>query len=122
MRIENVHVPTGTFALSGFRVFGTGNGVVPASVRNFSVFRGGSEPRNAWIKWQQSDDAVGYTIFAGPAPGKLYNSITVYGATEYYFFGMDRDRPHYFQIEAFNENGIGMRSAVVTADVPPGTR
>ena len=26
LKIENIHMPTGKFALSGFRVFGNGNG------------------------------------------------------------------------------------------------
>ncbi|MEW6509447.1 MAG: family 43 glycosylhydrolase [Bacteroidota bacterium] len=116
VRIENVHVPTGRFALLGFRVFGKGAGAVPDTVRNLVVLRGDSDRRNAWIKWRQSNDAVGYTIYTGTTPDKLYHNIMVYGANEYFFFGLDRDRPQYFQIEAFNESGIGPRSAVVKAE------
>jgi hypothetical protein len=29
---------------------------------------------------------------------------------------MDKDRPYFFQIEAFNENGISARSPIVRAD------
>jgi hypothetical protein len=122
VRIANMHVPTGTFALSGFRVFGRGSGAAPDSVKNLIVLRGASDPRNAWIKWRQSDDAVGYTIYTGAMPGKLYHAITLYGANEYFFFGMDSNRPWYFQIEAFNENGIGPRTDVVASDVPPQNR
>jgi xylan 1,4-beta-xylosidase len=114
VRIENIHVPTGKFALSGFRVFGRGQGEPPDTVKDFVVLRGDSERRNAWIKWMQSDDAVGYTIYAGVSPNKLYTSIMVYGANEYYFAAMDKEKTYYFQIEAFNENGVGKRSAVVT--------
>jgi hypothetical protein len=113
LKIENIHVPTGKFALSGFRVFGKGDGAPPDTVKNFIVLRGESERRNAWLKWRQSDDASGYVIYVGVAPDKLYNSIMVYGANEYYFTGMDRDRAYYFQIEAFNENGVGQRTQVV---------
>lgn len=113
LKIENVHVPTGKFALSGFRVFGKGTGAPPDTVRNFLALRGKSERRNAWLKWRQSDDAVGYTIYVGVAPDKIYNNIMVYGVNEYYFMGMDRDRAYYFQIEAFNENGIGRRTQVL---------
>ncbi|MBI3003892.1 MAG: family 43 glycosylhydrolase [Ignavibacteriales bacterium] len=116
IRIENVHVATGKFALSGLRVFGKGNGAVPDTVRNFVVLRGESERRNAWLKWKQSDDAVGYTIYIGLSPDKLYNNIMVYGANERYFPGMDRNRAYYFQIEAFNEKGLGPRSQVVKAE------
>jgi len=112
LKIENIHVPTGKFALSGFRVFGKGSGEVPDTVKNFIVLRGESERRNAWIKWAQSDDAVGYTIYTGTEPDKLYNNILIYNSNECYFTGMDRDRTYYFRIEAFNENGIGKRSII----------
>jgi len=113
VRIENIHVPTGTFALSGLRVFGKGSGIPPDTVRHFTVLRGASEPRNAWLKWQHVDDAVGYTIYVGSSPTTMYNSITVYGRNEYTFTAMDVDAPYFFQIEAFNENGIGKRTSVV---------
>jgi len=114
--IENVHVAAGKFALCGLRVFGKGNGSLPDSVRNFVALRGESERRNAWLKWGQSDDATGYTISTGTSPEKLYTSIMVYGASEYYFTGMEKDRPYYFQIEAFNESGIGRRTQVIRAE------
>ena len=110
IRIENIHVPTGKFALSGLRVFGSGSGKAPSPVKNFIVLRGESERRNAWIKWQMSDDATGYTIYAGIFPDKLYTPIMLYGRNEYYFKAMDKDRTYYFAIEAFNENGIGERT------------
>jgi len=116
LRINNLHIPTGKFALSGFRVFGKGNSAVPDTVKQFVALRGDSERRNAWLKWKQSDDAVGYTIYTGTSPGKLYNNILVYGSNEYYFTGMERDRTYYFQIEAFNENGIGKRTHVIAVE------
>lgn len=116
VRIENVHVPTGKFALSGLRVFGLGRGPRPTAVECFVALRGDAERRNAWLKWRAVDLATGYVIYAGPTPEKLYTSMTVLGANEAYFRALDRDRPHYFQIEAFNENGIGPRSAVIKAE------
>jgi len=112
LKIENVHIPTGKFAISGFRIFGKGTGQLPEKVENLIVLRGDSEPRNAWIKWKQSSDAQGYTIYFGLDPENLPNNIMVYGVNEYYFPGMDKDLPYYFSIEAFNENGIGERSEV----------
>ena len=116
LKIVNIHVPTGKFALSGFRVFGKGNGEVPDTVKNFIVLRGKSERRNAWIKWKQSDDATGYTIYAGVNPDKLYVNVMIYGSNEYYFTAMDKDKTYYFRIEAFNENGIGKRSKIVKVE------
>jgi hypothetical protein len=116
VRIENRHIPTGKFALSGLRVFGLGHGERPKPVSRFQVLRGESDRRNAWLKWPQSADATGYVIRCGANPRKLYTSVMVYGDNEYYFRAMDGDRPYYFAIEAFNENGISARSAVVTAE------
>jgi hypothetical protein len=115
IKMENVQVPTGKFALSGLRIFGKGSGSVPDSVRGTVVLRGESERRNAWLKWKQSDDADGYVIYWGVAPEKLYNSVMVYTSNEYYATALDRDRKYYFRIEAFNRNGIGPRSAMLTA-------
>jgi hypothetical protein len=116
IKIENVHVPTGKFALSGFRIFGDGRGSVPDTVVGFTVLRGQSERRNAWLKWQENDRAVGYTVHFGVAPDKLYNSIMVYGANEYLLAALDRGGEYYMQIEAFNEAGIGRRTAVVKVE------
>lgn len=116
IKIENIHVPTGTFALSGLRVFGKGKGSVPDTVKDFVVLRGESERRNAWVKWRQLDDAVGYTIYAGTSPDKLYTSVMVYGTNEYYFTAMDKMQVYYFQIEAFNESGIGPRTSIVKVE------
>jgi xylan 1,4-beta-xylosidase len=115
VRLENLHVPTGRFAISGLRVFGAGHGQKPAPVHNFTILRGDAERRNGWLKWQAEPAATGYVIRCGVTPEKLYTSLMVYGATEYYFNAMDRDRTYYFQIEAFNEAGISERSAVVKA-------
>lgn len=116
IKLENFHMPTGKFAISGLRVFGYGKGQVPDTVQEFIALRGDSERRNAWLKWKTVDNATGYTIYAGIAPDKLYTNVMVYGANEYYFRAMDKDRPYYFCIEAFNENGIGKRSAVIKAE------
>ncbi len=116
IRIENLHVPTGKFALSGLRVFGKGDGERPAPVQEFIALRGESERRNAWLKWTANDNATGYVIRAGVAPDKLYTSVMVYGACEFYFRYMTANQTYYFQIEAFNENGISERSAVIKSE------
>ena len=110
VKLENHHMASGKFAISGLRVFGKGNGKAPEMVKQFIVLRGDAERRNAWLKWQLMDDATGYTIYSGIAPDKMYNSVMVIGKNEYYFRAMDIDRTYYFQIEAFNENGIGKRT------------
>lgn len=116
LKMLNIHVPSGKFAISGLRVFGKAVGAVPDTVQHFIVLRGDSERRNAWLKWQVNEAATGYVIYTGTAPDKLYNSIMVYGNNEYYFSAMEKDQPYYFQIEAFNENGIGKRTTVVKVE------
>jgi hypothetical protein len=118
VRLENLHLPTGKFAVSGLRVFGKGPGAAPAPVQNFVALRGASEPRNAWLKWRPDPAATGYLVYAGVAPDKMYTSVMVYGASEYYYRAMDRDRTYYFQIESFNEAGISRRTNPVEAQVP----
>ena len=116
IKMENVHMPTGKFALSGLRVFGKGVGTNPGEVINFIALRGDSERRNAWLKWAVNPNATGYHIYFGSDPGKLYNSVLVYGVSEYYCTALEKNLPYYFQIEAFNENGIGQRSAVMKVE------
>jgi xylan 1,4-beta-xylosidase len=116
LKMVNLHMPTGKFALSGLRIFGKGGGAKPDSVQNLIVLRGDSERRNSWLKWKPNDNATGYIIYFGIAPDKLYSSMMVYGRNEYYFNGMDKSLPYYFQIEAFNENGISERTKVVKVE------
>jgi len=112
LKLENIHMPTGKFALSGFRVFGNGNGNKPTAVENFIVLRTEKDKRSAWLKWKPVDNAFAYNIYTGTAPDKLYNCIMVHSASEYYFKAMDKDLPYYFTIEAINENGVSPRTKV----------
>jgi xylan 1,4-beta-xylosidase len=116
LKLENIKMPTGKFALGGFRVFGKGGGPVPGAVQNFIVLRTEKDKRSAWLKWKPVDNAYAYNIYTGIAPDKLYNCIMVHGANEYYFKGMDRELPYYFQIEAINENGVSKRTAVMKSE------
>ena len=116
IKLENIHMPTGKFAISGLRVFGNANGVKPDTVKHFIVLRGDTDKRNAWLKWQENDNATGYNIYYGIAPDKLYNSIMVYGSNEYYIKSLDKDRKYFFTIEAFNESGISARTQLAAAE------
>ncbi|MDO9156100.1 MAG: xylosidase, partial [Sediminibacterium sp.] len=105
LRMENVHMASGKFAISGFRVFGKGNGYKPPPVKQFMVLRTEKDKRSAWIKWSPVDDAYGYNIYYGTSPDKLYNCITVHDINEYWFKGMDLKKTYYYTIEAISENG-----------------
>jgi hypothetical protein len=112
IRLENVHMPTGKFAISGFRVFGKGIGEPPAQVKTFMVLRTEKDKRSAWIRWSPVDNAYAYNIYYGIAPDKLYNCIMVHDFNEYWFKGMDLEKNYYFTIEAINENGLSPKFQV----------
>jgi hypothetical protein len=112
IKLENIHMPTGKFALSGFRVFGNGNGKAPEKVKQFMVFRTEKDKRSAFIKWSPSNDAYAYNISYGTAPDKLYTTIMVHGNNEYWLKTLDRMKTYYFTIEAINENGVSERFEV----------
>jgi xylan 1,4-beta-xylosidase len=116
IRMENVHMAAGTFALCGLRVFGKGAGIAPDAVKGFIVLRQEKDKRNAWLKWHPLSAATGYNVWYGVAPDKLYQSVMVYGKNEYYLKAMDKNTTYYFCIEAFNEHGVGVRTAVGRVD------
>ncbi len=112
LKLENLHMPAGKFAISGFRIFGKGNGAKPNAVKTFFVLRTEKDKRSAWIKWQPVDDAYAYNIYYGTAPDKLYNCIMVHQNNEYWFKGMDKMKTYYYSIEAVNENGVSNKTAI----------
>jgi xylan 1,4-beta-xylosidase len=116
LKLENIHVPSGKFAISGFRVFGNGNGSRPDTVKQLMVLRTESDKRSAWIKWQPAPDAYAVNLYYGTAPDKLYTSIMIYNANEYWLKTMDRNKTYYFSIEAINENGVSARTAVMSVE------
>ena len=116
IRLENVHMPTGKFAISGLRVFGKGKGAKPEAVRDFIVLRTEKDKRSAFIKWRPSDKAYAYNIYYGTHPEKLYTCIMVHSDNEYWMKSMDSQKAYYFQIESINENGVSERTAVIKVD------
>jgi xylan 1,4-beta-xylosidase len=115
IKLENIHMPAGKFAISGLRVFGNANGAKPDAVKTFFVLRTEKDPRSGWIKWNPVGNAYAYNIYYGTAPDKLYNCIMVYNNNynEYWFKAMDKMKPYYFTIEAVNENGVSSKFPVI---------
>lgn len=113
VKLENIHMPTGKFAISGLRVFGNSDVPKPAAVKGLVVLRTEKDKRSAWIKWTANKDAYAYNLYLGTSQDKLYNSIMVYNTNEYWYKGMDKEKPYYFSIEAINENGVSERSPVM---------
>jgi xylan 1,4-beta-xylosidase len=116
IKLENIHVPTGKFAISGLRVFGNGNGPKPGAVTDFIVLRTEKDKRSAWLKWKPAENAYASNIYMGTAPDKLYNCIMVYGSNEYWLKSLDREVPYYFRIEAVNENGTSALSEIIKSE------
>lgn len=113
IKLENIKMPAGRFAISGLRVFGNGNGEKPGPVKSFFVLRTEKDKRSGWIRWSPVSNAFAYNVYFGTAPGKLYNCIMVHDVNEYWFKSMDREKTYYFSIEAINENGVSERSEVI---------
>jgi hypothetical protein len=116
LKLVNIHMPTGKFAISGFRIFGLGSGEKPKSVKEFIVLRTNKDKRSAWLRWSPVDNAYAYNIYMGTEPGKLYNCIMVHSANEYWLKTMDREKTYYFTIEAINENGVSASSPIIKSE------
>lgn len=112
LKLENQHVPSGRFALSGLRVFGRGAGSPPAAVRGLLVQRPSTDKRSARLRWNAVPGAYAYNVYVSSAYDKLYSCIMVYGTNEYLFEGMDKDQTYYFTVEAVNENGVSPQAMV----------
>ena len=115
IRYNNVHVPTPYLAISGLRVFGTGQGKAPQSVKNFSARRK-TDRREAMITWDKQLNAQGYNVLWGIAPDKLYNSWMVYEKNSLDLKSLATDQVYYMSIEAFNENGVSEKTKVVKVE------
>jgi xylan 1,4-beta-xylosidase len=116
IKLENIHMPTGKFAISGLRVFGNGGGARPDEVKGFIVLRTEKDKRSAFIKWRPVDNAFAYNIYYGTAPDKLYTCIMVHSNNEYWMKAMDSEKTYYYQIEAVNENGVSKRTEVMKVE------
>jgi hypothetical protein len=113
IKLENINMPTGKFAISGLRVFGNGNGSKPVTPQDFIVLRTEKDKRSAYIKWKPQDDAFAYNIYYGTHPDKLYSCIMVHSNNEYWMKAMDSQKTYYYCIEAVNENGVSERTATI---------
>ncbi|MBK7693939.1 MAG: family 43 glycosylhydrolase [Saprospiraceae bacterium] len=116
VKLENIKMPTGKFAISGFRIFGHGGMDKPDPVKNFMVLRTEKDKRSAWLKWNPVNNAYAYQIYYGTAPDKKYSSIMVYDQNEYWLKTLDALKTYYFSIEAINESGTSQQHPVVKSE------
>lgn len=106
IKLVNVHMAAGKFAIAGLRVFGNAPGKKPEAVHGFKVQRN-PDRRNAVLQWDTVPGAYAYQIYYGIAPDKLYNAIMVHDVNAYSFRGLNKAAHYYFNIQALNEAGPG---------------
>lgn len=111
IRYKNIDVPTPNLAISELRVFGLGMGKTPQQPKKLTLDRH-ADRRDITISWEPVKGAQGYNVLWGIAPDKLYSSWMVYGNNELLMKSLTIDQDYYFCVEAFNENGVSLRSEV----------
>jgi len=106
IRMTNYHMPDGTFALAGLRIFGNAGGKVPPVVKGLQAVRSENDRAIIKLNWATSPGVVGYNIRYGFAKDKLYHTYQVLGADSVTIRSLNSLQKYYFTIDAFNENGI----------------
>lgn len=116
LRLKNIRVADGCFALSGFRVFGKGNGEKPEVVSQLTVNRNINNRRSIELNWKKADDATGYLVSFGNEENKLYQHYMVYSDTSVAINSLNEKQPYWFKITSFNENGITVGEGIEKAE------
>ncbi|MCO4292067.1 family 43 glycosylhydrolase [Solitalea sp. MAHUQ-68] len=105
LKIKNVQVPDGNFAISGFRVFGKGKGKAPGKADGLEAQRNSNDKRSVKLSWAKAPNATGYVISYGVDKKKLYQHYMVYSDTDLTINSLAVNQHYYFTIESFNETG-----------------
>lgn len=105
LRIRNMKVAMGGVpAISGFRVFGKGDGTLPGKVENLKVHRLGK--LNIELEWEKTENAIGYNVRYGIAPDKLYSSWQLYDTCKLNLSMINVGQNYYVSVDSYNENGV----------------
>ena len=116
LKINNIEVPGGHFAISGFRVFGKGNGLAPKKISEFSAIRNQDDRRSVTLTWEKSENADGYVISYGSNNKQMYHNYMVYSDTSVTINSLNVNQEYYFTIESFNENGITLSEKIIKVE------
>jgi xylan 1,4-beta-xylosidase len=116
IRLTNLEVPNGSFAVSDLRMFGTGDGVFADPVVNLQVIRNIENRRSVNLSWKKSNNATGYNISFGVDSAKLYNDYMIYGDTALTINTLNSSMKYYFAVESFNERGITAATKPIRVD------
>jgi xylan 1,4-beta-xylosidase len=106
LKVTNYRVPSGTFAISGFRVFGTSSADKPEKVNSFNMMRTDRDSKNIDLSWNKKPNAIGYNIRFGFQNDKLYRSYMVYSDSSVTIRSLNAGQIYWFAIDAFGEGGI----------------
>ena len=112
IRYDHDYCTNNYLSISELRVFGNGMGTPPSTPNNFKVQRQ-SDRRNADLSWDKVDEAMGYVVYWGIKPDRLNLSAMIYDLPNYELRALNTDQEYYYQIEAFNENGVSTKSKVL---------
>ncbi|MDY7393828.1 family 43 glycosylhydrolase [Aureibaculum sp. 2210JD6-5] len=112
IRYNHVHCSNKYLAISEFRVFGKGKEAPPTSPENFKAIRQ-EDRRNTNLTWDAVPDATGYVVYWGITKDKLNLSVLLYDKPNYELRALTTDQSYYYQVEAFNENGISEKSEIL---------
>lgn len=114
VRLTNYHVPSGTFALAGLRIFGNAGGKAPQAVEKLNIIRQNNDRCVATLHWTKLAGTIGYTIRYGTAKDKMYHAYQVIGNNSVVINNLDSSQQYYFTIDAFNENGVTTSKRILT--------
>jgi len=106
LKITNYRVPDGNFAISEIRIFGSGTDRKPRKVNEFRAIRDYRDPQVIKMSWKRRANTTGYNIRYGIDKDKLYHSLQVYKKTRLTIHCPDKSKTYWFEIDAFNENGV----------------
>jgi len=106
VRLTNYHVPDGTFALAGLRIFGTGSGEAPSNVKKVKAERMKDDRCVVKLSWTKIPGATGYNIRFGSSKDKLYHTYQVFDSSSLSIQSLHSNQAYFFTVDAFNENGI----------------
>jgi len=113
IKYEHIYAAAKNLAISDIRIFGSDNSALPETPNNLSIERD-TDRRNAFIKWDAVQDAVGYNILWGIKPDKLYQTYQVFAdkPAKLELRALTVGQDYYFAIESFNESGVSNLSEV----------
>lgn len=96
----------GKFAISGLRLFGNGNGMVPSKVDNVSLSRiDGADCRSVSVSWDPAEGAQGYIIRYGTREDSLNMHYQVIGQTSARINNLTAGKNYFFRVDAYNDSG-----------------